>query len=133
MGNNNKMGTIIQKGVFMPRNGKGRLRFAKRRHFSSNRSLDVCAAVLIQGRLLFESFIPCKEKVCWLHLMIFYLLSCDFIISAIATLAVLSHTAINIQEKAYLAFTRLFFHLLQSILNSSDVYIFLNAFLGREK
>lgn len=43
-------------------NYRGRLRFARRWHFSSNCSLHVCAAGLIQGQLLFESLFACKGR-----------------------------------------------------------------------
>lgn len=67
-----------------------------------------------------------------LHGRMFDLLLCGFIVTAMATPAGLAHAAVNIQEKVCLTFAGLLLHMLESIPNSSDGYIFLNAFLGKQ-
>ena len=59
-----KWAQLFSRECLCQENYRGRLRFAKRWHFSSNCSLDVCAAGLIQGRLLFESFFALQREVC---------------------------------------------------------------------
>lgn len=54
----------------------------------------------------------------------FDLLLCGFIVTAMATPAGLAHAAVNIQEKVCLTFAGLLLHMLESIPNSSDGYIF---------
>lgn len=116
-----KRAQLFRRECLHEENYKGRLRFAKRWPFCSHCSLGICAAVLIQGRLLFESFFLAKRRSAATPndilsaLLLFHL-------NYHSNTNMLSYTAINIQEKTCLAFTGLLFCLLHSIPNSSVVY-----------
>ena len=99
-----KWAQLFRRRCLCQENYKGRFRFAKRRHFFCNCSLYVCAAVWFRAAAVWE--LLSLQRGLLLHLMMFYQLFCGYILTTIATLTLLSHTAINTQ-KPCLAFTTL--------------------------
>lgn len=124
-----KWAQLFRRRCLCQENYKGRFRFAKRRHFFCNCSLYVCAAVWFRAAAVWE--LLSLQRGLLLHLMMFYQLFCGYILTTIATLTLLSHTAINTQ-KPCLAFTTLL--ALPSAIEHFQfirLCIFLNAFLGK--